>query len=199
MQPLRHSNTDDRWLSDGALVRRFQQGDLAALSALAQQWEQPILRIAYRVLGNLHAAEEVRQEVFVAILQSVNAGPAVDRFAAWVCRCTVNAALTALRRQRRDHSAVERLKDRRGTSTASAQPEQIVAARDEAEWLQAALAGLDAHQRVLLALRFDEGLTFRQIAEVLDRPPSTVCSQIKSAIAVLRTTLSATNRAGPIP
>ncbi|MCA9202873.1 MAG: sigma-70 family RNA polymerase sigma factor, partial [Planctomycetales bacterium] len=61
------------------------------------------------------------------------------------------------------------------------------------ERLSIALAELSPDARAILSLRFDEDLTFREIAVLLDRPPSTVKSQLAKAIAQLRDLLGAAN------
>ena len=176
------------------LVQQYCLGDCSAFAALVQIWEQRLLTIAYRVVGNVHDAEEVRQIVLLKLAQSL---PKLDdpaRFAGWLRRCAVNEAVNWLRRR---NSETKRRKtfDDAGADVSPTPSERALAA-ERSQRLQQALGRLDPDSRAMLSLRFDEGLTIRQIAEVLEKPPMTVHSQIARAMGQLRQQLGANNEEG---
>jgi len=176
------------------LVQQFCLGDRSAFAALVRIWEQRLLTIAYRVVGNVHDAEEVRQIVLLKLAQSL---PKLDdpaRFAGWLRRCTVNEAVTWLRRCGAETKRREVFDDA-GAGTSPTPAEQAMAA-ERSQRLQQAIDRLDPDARALLSLRFDEGLTIRQIAEVLEKPPMTIHSQIAKAVGQLRQRLGANNEEG---
>lgn len=174
--------------SDAELVERFQQGDRLAFARLVRRWEGFLLRVASRVTGDVAEAEEVRQTVFLRMLQSPGSLRSPERFAAWVHRATVNEAISAVRRRKRREAAGTRLGEL-GPATAASDPADALVAGDEAARLSAALAGLEPDERALLALRFDEGLTFAEIATALGQPASTVKSRAARVVARLRARL----------
>jgi RNA polymerase sigma-70 factor (ECF subfamily) len=169
-------------------------GDRSAFAVLVQIWEHRLLTIAYRVVGNVHDAEEVRQIVLLKLAQSL---PKLDdpaRFAGWLRRCAVNEAVTWLRRRGAETKRRETF-DAAGADAGPTPPEQALAA-ERSQRLQQALARLDPDARAVLSLRFDEGMTIRQIAEVLEKPPMTVHSQIARAVGQLRQRLAANSEEG---
>ena len=74
-------------------------GDNAAFTTLVRMWEQRLLTTAYRVVGDLSDAEEVRQTVLVKLAQSPQTLPNSSRFSGWLRRCVVNEAISLLRRR----------------------------------------------------------------------------------------------------
>lgn len=180
-------------LTDADLVDRFQRGDRAAFSALVRRWEGFVLRVAARVTGDRGEAEEVRQVVFLRLLESPQAVRDRDRFAAWLRRAAVNEAISAVRRRTRRERALGRLHVRRSAAIEdlAAHPGDALAAADEASRLAAAMAGLEPGERALLSLRFDEGLTFAEIADALGEPASTIKSRAARVVARLRVMLGA--------
>ena len=79
--------------SDAELIARLQRGDQTAFTTLVRRWEGPLVRIAYRIIGELAEAEDVRQRVLLKLLETSGAVREPERFAAWIHRAVVNAAL----------------------------------------------------------------------------------------------------------
>ena len=169
---------------DAELLRRHRRGDRDAFVLLVRRWEASAFRIAFRVLGDGGEAEEVRQEVFLTLLRAPGAVRHPERFASWLHASIVNGALTAARRRKRRLGLIERLGRRTlcpEESNPFDGPAEALSLREDAGRLADAMADLDPEDRALLALRFEEDLPFRAIAEVTGRPAST----IKSRLAVL--------------
>ncbi|MCX7425252.1 MAG: RNA polymerase sigma factor [Planctomycetia bacterium] len=170
------------------LVQQFCLGDRSAFAALVRIWEHRLLTIAYRVVGNVHDAEDVRQIVFLKLAQSPSQLRDPTRFAGWLRRCIVNEALTWLRRRDAEAKAKGCL-DEAVASTSPSPSEQAVA-NEQSRRLLHAMRQLDPESRALLSLRFDECLTIREIGEVVEKPPMTVHSQITRALERLRRLLA---------
>jgi RNA polymerase sigma-70 factor (ECF subfamily) len=174
------------------LVEQFRSGDRVAFTALVRMWEQRLLTIAYRVVGNLPDAEEIRQTVLIKLAQSPQKLPDSSRFAGWLRRCVVNEAISWLRRRDAEANRTEPFDDTLGRRSPS--PDERAIATEQSQQLRQALQQIDPDLCVLLSLRFDEGLSIRAIAEVMERPPMTVHSQITRAIGQLRQLLASTSR-----
>lgn len=158
---------------DDDFVSRSREGDRSAQKELVRLWEQSVYRIAWRIVGSDWGAAEVRQTVFLQIIEHPETVPESARFAGWIHRCTVNASITYLRRQR-VRAGSELPQDR---SSGSQTPDELAAEREEIQRLRHVLETLLPEERAILTLRFDEDLSFPQIAEILDRPASTIKSQ----------------------
>ncbi|MHC4400633.1 MAG: RNA polymerase sigma factor [Planctomycetota bacterium] len=175
--------------SDCELLERFRHGDRSAFAELVHRWESALGRVAYRITGDAATALDVRQAVFLQLLKSQHSLRKPDQVAAWLRRCAVNVALTEVRR-RNTHRRAGATLARNCSNTADDEPGDAMEAAEEAALLSKALADLEPDQRALLSLRFDEGLTFREIAATVKRPVSTVKSQIGAAIGRLRALLN---------
>jgi RNA polymerase sigma-70 factor (ECF subfamily) len=171
------------------LVQQFCLGDESAFAALVRIWEHRLLTLAYRVVGNVHDAEEVRQNLLLKVVRSRNQLPEPARFANWLRRCLINEAIDWLRRRRAEPTGNE-INLNEAIACRSLSPLQEALAVEQSQRLLHAISQLDPDSRALLSLRFDECLTIRQIAEVLERPPMTVHSQITRAVSQLRQSLA---------
>ena len=171
--------------SDAELLNRLRHGEKSALEPLVRRWEHAVYQIAWRVVGNTAEAEEVRQTVFLRMLERPHRLPQADSLAAWMRRCTVNAAISVVRRRRRIARPLpDGLREYRDEP-----PEQPLFRAEEAARLRDALEQFSPEDRALLSLRFDENLPFSEIAVALDRPPSTVKSRYTRLIGRLRSQL----------
>lgn len=176
-------------LTDEQLLADFRKGDRAALVAIVERHETRLARIAYRITGCRFEAEDSRHAVFVRFLQSIAGAVGIESVGGWLIRCTVNEAVTRVRRRSCEGRAmIDRAQSVHGPDESS--PLQHVEEHESRVQLSAALAQLAPDDRTLVSLRFDEGLTFREIAEVVDRPVSTVKSRVQQAIARLRELLA---------
>jgi RNA polymerase sigma-70 factor (ECF subfamily) len=88
-------------LTEQELVQRVQAGDATAFDALFRQWCNRVFHQATRFLGNAAEAEEVVQEVFLAVYEKAHTFRGEAAFTTWLFRLTANAALSRLRRRKR--------------------------------------------------------------------------------------------------
>lgn len=183
------SLTTSQLPSDEQMFADFLRGDRASLVAVIKRHEVRLARIAYRITRCVHEAEDVRHSVVVRLLRSLESQPQLERVGAWLTRCTVNEALTRMRRRNREGRLLADLASDARSAAAESLTESVTR-RESRERLSTALAQITPDDRALLSLRFDEDLTFREIAEVLGRPTSTVKSQMSQAIFRLRELLS---------
>src|SRR5687767_11328444 len=92
--------------TDEQLLLDFQQGDRSALVLIVERHEVRLARIAYRITGCQHEAEDVRHAVFVRFLQFIDQSRQLENVGAWLTRCTVNEAVTRVRQQGRKSRAM---------------------------------------------------------------------------------------------
>ncbi len=177
--------------SDARLVTRFQAGDQEAFTILVRRWEGPLLRVAYRITGRMAEAEDVRQRVLLKLLENPGAVRRPELFASWMHRTAVNDALSALRQKKRRERRIERLARRVVPSNVSSPGDSLIA-EEQAHRLNDALSRLEPQIRAMLSLRFDENLTFAEIAAVLGRPASTIKSRFGRAVDRLRELMTIT-------
>jgi RNA polymerase sigma-70 factor, ECF subfamily len=90
-------------VTEQELVQRLQAGDAETFDALFRQYFQKVFRQATHLLGNAAEAEEVVQEVFLAIYEKAHTFRGEAAFTTWLYRLTTNAAFSRLRRRKRSH------------------------------------------------------------------------------------------------
>jgi RNA polymerase sigma factor (sigma-70 family) len=126
--------------------------------AILTEQAEPLTRRLTRIVGDRETAEDLRQETLARAWRSAPRGAQTPVLRAWLHRTATNLALDELRRRkRRDHVPLH---------AALADPAAADAHRDPL--LRDALATLSAHQRLVLLLRFEAGLSLREVGELLD-------------------------------
>ncbi len=164
---------------ESALVRRAQQGDVDAFSALVRMHQDAIYRLTSRMVG-VDAAEDIAQGAFLKAWQEIDHFAGEAAFGTWLYRIATNLCLDHLRKTARVRLLP--LEDR-----AAAVPddddvaEMVVGAAEREERrraLKRALAELPSEDRLLLAMRVGDRLSYAEIADVLSLNPSTVGTRL---------------------
>jgi len=156
------------------LVRRLKARDEHALQELYDALAPWVLGLAYRILHDEDAAEEVVGDVFVKVWRHVHKhdpdrGPLVP----WILSIARNRALDELRRRQRWWRKAERWGQARGATGAGAGPLH--------REVHAALATLPDELRRVVMLAYFEGLSHSQIARRLQQPLGTVKTRLRAA------------------
>ena len=148
-----------------------------------------VYRLAYRLTGNRHDAEDLTQEVFVRVFRSLSTY-VPGTFEGWLHRITTNLFLDQARRKQKIR--FDALSDERAARLTSAAPSPDLAYADRTfdDDVEAALATLSPEFRAAVVLCDVEGLTYEEIAEILDAKLGTVRSRIHRGRAQLRRALA---------
>jgi RNA polymerase sigma-70 factor, ECF subfamily len=177
---------------DTELMTRFSQlGDRAAFEELARRWDRRVLAFLSKSCGDAEAAHDLRQEVFIRIYRYGASYDPRFRFTTWLFRIAANVLRDWLARQARDRELARSgqgkpdLPAMDPPDPAPAQSERMmVAEADDA--LRAMLARLSPDERELILLRFDAGMSYREIGEIRHVPETTVKSRIYKLLGRLR-------------
>jgi RNA polymerase sigma-70 factor (ECF subfamily) len=148
-----------------------------------------VFRLAYRLTGNRHDAEDLTQEVFVRVFRSLDTYTP-GTFEGWLHRITTNLFLDQARRKQRIR--FDALSDERAARLQSAAPTPDMAYADQTfdDDVESALATLPPDFRAAVVLCDVEGLTYEEIAEIMDAKLGTVRSRIHRGRAMLRRALA---------
>lgn len=183
--------------SDEALMHQLQTGDLRSFDILVKRWEKRLLNYCYRMVNDIALAEDLRQEVFLRIYRSAKTFRATAKFSTWMYRIATNLCLDTLAKQKRRketpivaylESESEGFDDQ--FIDPSDTPDMVVVKREIESRVRAALARLPADQRVVVTLRHYNSMKFHEIAEIVERPVSTVKSRMVAGIERLSRMLS---------
>lgn len=168
-------------VDDRDLIASAQQGDRQAFTKLVRRHQGSIVSLTYRMCGDLRLAEDAAQEAFVRVWQNLNRYKPQYAFRSWLYRIAANAALDSLRRERPTADL-----DSVSLADLGPSPEQSAEDDERAAHVRRAIAQLSESLRVVLILREYQGLSYQEIADVLDIPIGTVMSRLNSARAQLR-------------
>jgi RNA polymerase sigma-70 factor (ECF subfamily) len=191
---------------EASLVKACQEGDQAAFNLLVWRWEKPLFNFTYKYVGDAHLAQDLVQETFLRVLRSIRGYQHRGAFSTWLYRIAINLCRDHLRRKRlpmvslHDYYTTSSgehvyVKDRVADDAAGSD-EAMAAARRE-ELVRRLLAGLPEEQRIVILMKEYQGLTFREIAEILDTPEGTVKSRLYGALRSMRTQLERSGVTGP--
>ncbi len=166
---------------DQLLVIRCQEADADALDELLIRWQQRLWRHAVRLTGDSEAAWDILQETMVAICRRITCLNEPAAFPAWAYRIATNQCRDFFRRKQRQDRLIEAYHEQPPRE----RPRDPVSVMD----LQAAVAQLTGPQQVLLSLRYEEGFSEAEIANVLGIQAGTVKSRLFTARQQLRSLL----------
>jgi RNA polymerase sigma-70 factor (ECF subfamily) len=188
-------------VSDEDLVRALRSGSTDSLGPLVVRWEQPLYRFVHRLLGREEDARDVCQETFLRVLEKAHRFRDGSRFSTWMYQIALNLCRDRARKARRWRLLVTdtpRLPERAAAATtATVDPAISVDREERAAAVRRALDALPPEQREVLVLKEFEGLRFREIAEILGCPESTVKSRMYYGLNGIRTALVARGVSAP--
>lgn len=169
-------NNEREWIT------RARQSDSVAVRHLVDLHRDTVIRIAFRISNDFHAAEDIAQDAFVRAFEKLDQfSPDKGEFAPWLFQITKNLALNARRRQRPIPFAA--VPDTETTLPTSQN-------RDEMQLLDKALDELDEKFRTAFLLAEVEQLPVSTVAEIEGVPVGTIKSRLSRAKASLRGSLA---------
>lgn len=154
-------------------------GTLPEFAELVEKYQSMVYSIALRSLGHREAAEDLAQEVFLALHQNLDTIESEDHARNWLRRTTANRAIDEIRRRKyRSGPALEEVPE---ASIEPGSTDPLLLAH-----LRSSVASLPAEARVLTVMRFQQEMEPREIAATLDIPVATVKSRIHRTLKLLR-------------
>src|SRR4051794_26887266 len=179
---------------DPALVKACQRGEPEALDALIRATYADVYALCRRMLADPDEASDATQEVFVRVMRSVLGFRGESAFGTWLHRVTVNVCLTSLRRRSRARATgmvaggtpFGLPGDEHDLVTDADNPEDRAVTADLAARSEAALATLPEDARAVVVLRDIEGLSTKEVADLLGVTENVVKVRLHRAHARLR-------------
>jgi RNA polymerase sigma-70 factor, ECF subfamily len=184
--------------SASELVSRVARGDTAALTTVYRQHHVAVRAFAQRLVGDIEAAEDLVQDVFVALPSAAARFRGESALRTFLVSIAVNHAKNHVRAAARRRAATARL-GREPEPVGPADPEHVARRRELADRLMLALDALPLDQRVAIVLSEVEERTSGEIASIVGVPEGTVRTRVFHAKKKLRELLGAFSRGGGQP
>jgi len=170
---------EEHGLNESEMVERCRRGERAAQRRLYELTSGSVFRLCRRITGNEDDAFDLAQDTYLRAFERIAEFEGTARVTTWLFRIAFNEALQFRRRQGRETA-------RRPLSAKSNTNESADDATVRRLDVESALATLPMEERITLLLRYQEGLDYREIAEVLECSSGTVGSRLNRARIRLR-------------
>lgn len=175
---------------DEIIVQRALTGDAEAFGEIVRRWERRIFALAYGMLGREEDARDATQETFLAAFRNLRGFRGEAKVSSWLHRIAVNQCITRQRKAKvRSEAALEEEEEKQAASFVTAvhdSPSRVVESRQQTVAVRRAINSLPVELRQVVIMKEFEELTFREIADVLDLPLSTVKSRLYTAMKQLQ-------------
>jgi len=170
------------------LVLRCQAGDEAAFAKLMMTFEGKTLGYLRGIIGG-DDADDVQQEVWLSVYRHLADLADPGAFRTWLFRTTRHRAIDFLRKRKRDHELIDDVPVDQVAVPDAAEGEEGSAGLVDMEAMTAALMAMPPPQREVMLLRYRDGLSYQEIAQVIARPIGTVRTRLHHAKKRLQETL----------
>jgi RNA polymerase sigma-70 factor (ECF subfamily) len=178
---------------DRELILATRQGDFEAFEILVRRHQAGIFNVAYRMFGNRHDAEDAAQDTFLRAFRALDTFDENRPLVPWLKRIAINVCLNRLEKERIRPAVTATDINRPSQERASMDdwrhvrpsPEQEAVANESAGQVRTMILRLPPQYRVAIELRHFQGLSYREMAESLDRSVGNVKSDLFRARKML--------------
>ena len=178
-------------INETELIERLKQGDESAFKAIVEQWQDMVYNTILGIVQNETEAEDLAQDVFIKVFEKIGTFKGDSKFSTWLYRIATTTALDHLRSRKRK----KRSGFLQAITGASEEKEQIpdfhhpgvsLDNKERATVLFKAIEALPDNQKAAYTLHKLEGLSYRDVSEVLNTTVSAVESLMSRANQNLR-------------
>jgi len=178
-------------LNQPELIVQLQQGDESAFKKLVDEWQNMVYNAALSIVQNEEDADDITQEVFIQVYQSVSSFKGESKFSTWLYRITVNRALDHEKKRKRKKRFAFVQSIFGNEDVEQVQPAEFnhpgvqLEKKERAAELFNALKLIPDNQRIAFTLHKLEGQSYQEVAEIM----STSLYAVESLIARAKTNL----------
>ncbi|MEI9908663.1 MAG: RNA polymerase sigma factor [Bacteroidota bacterium] len=174
-------------MDERILVEQLKQGNEAAFKTIVETWQNMVFNTALGIVQNAEDAEDISQEVFVQVYQSISSFKGESKFSTWLYRITVTKSLDHERKKKRKKrfAFVRSIFGEQNEVLVNPpdfhHPGVVLDDKEDAAVLFSAIAELPENQRVAFTLNKVEGLSYQEVSEIMKSTVSSVESLMHRA------------------
>lgn len=174
-------------MEDEKLITRCQQGDKEAFQNLISKYHPFVYKFLIRLTKDKTLAEDLTQDTFLKIIRGIDRFDVYGRakFSTYIITIAKNCYIDELRRTSRVGVGFDTIENIRGLADEK-NIDEVVADKLYTVEIEDSLKDLTEEQRIAIKLKYNEGLTLKEISEVLSIEPKTVKSRIHNGMVKLR-------------
>lgn len=178
------------------IIQDVKKGDQQAFAELVELYKDKVYQISYRMVGNVHEAQDIAQEAFLRAYMNIETYDVDRKFSTWLFRIVTNLSIDRLRKKKPDYYMDQEVEGTTGLTLSSQiaatdeLPEDQVITYELQDWIQGEILNLPSKYRSAIILKYIEDLSLKEISDVLDLPIATVKTRIHRGREALRKRLS---------
>jgi len=175
-------------LDDKTLIQQYLKGDENSLEILINKYLKQIYSFTYKNVGNTAQAEDITQEVFIKVWKNLKKFDQKKNFKPWIFQIAKNTAIDFLRKKKTiPFSMFENEKGQNFLAdNIAAPPNNLVEKLSDQNTVLVAMQELSEKEQKVVTLRHNEGMSFREIADIAKESVNTVKSRYRRSLSNLR-------------
>ncbi len=165
-------------LDDNTLIKKTLNGDVKSFEEIVNRYNRMVYTLAYRVLKNHEEAEELAQDVFIKIYQSLKSFSMKSKLSTWVYRITYNASINKFRSQKRRiiTTEIDRYSEFNNTTIPDAHHD--ISEKEKQKVINDSILKLPETDRIIITLYYYEELSVKEIAEITEMSTQNVKTKL---------------------
>jgi RNA polymerase sigma-70 factor (ECF subfamily) len=177
------------------LIKKSKKGDAQAFEELILSYHKKVLNLAYRMLGSVSDAEDAAQEIFIKVFRTLYSFNERSAFSTWLYKVATNVCLDILRKRKRQNGGAMVSINRYNSQDDEYElpieddapsPYEEAQKKEAMRALNSALDLLSEEQRAVIVMRDINGLSYEEIADVMECSLGTIKSRINRSRLALR-------------
>ncbi|AJC25245.1 RNA polymerase sigma factor SigW [Bacillus velezensis] len=173
-------------------IKQVKKGDQNAFAEIVDLYKDKIYQLCYRMLGNVHEAEDIAQEAFIRAYVNIDSFDINRKFSTWLYRIATNLTIDRIRKKKPDYYLDAEVAGTEGLTMYSqiaadgVLPEDAVLSLELSDTIQKKILKLPDKYRTVIVLKYIDELSLIEIGEILNIPVGTVKTRIHRGREALR-------------
>jgi len=148
------------------LIKNTIKGDVQSFKKIVISYNMMVYTLAYRVLKNREEAEEVTQDVFLKVYQSLHSFNMKSKLSTWIYRITYNSSINKVKSQKRQFETTEINRDNEYSAYISDDTQNTISDEETRKTINGAILKLPEVDRIIITLYYYEELSVKEIADI---------------------------------